>query len=389
MKKSVLKIYGCFLALSFLFSCGGSTDDPITDPTIEPVYNRTGVFILNEGNYNAGNASLSYYNPDSKEVNNGIFYSINGRKLGDVAQSITLQNDKLWIAVENSGIIWAIDANTFKVTGQVEANDRDGCTDNHMDHPRYVHFVNSSKAYVTDLYSPYLTVFDPSRTVTHEKSGTLYPKTAFIPTGQQVVNGNASTEEMVQVGNYVFTNCWSYNNKILVIDTATDKVVKEIELSTYQPKAMALDANGKLWVVTDGGYSVGGESYMNQLPHLYRINTQTFQVEHEEALDLDESNVQLCTNASKTVLYIMNNDIYQMNINDSFVPLTPFIQAPVDSNGKRHKLYSIGVNPANDEIYVGDAVDYSQTGVVYRYDKNGSLLDQFRVGITPNHFCFK
>ena len=48
-----------------------------------------------------------------------------------------------------------------------------------------------------------------------------------------------------------------------------------------------------------------------------------------------------------------------------------------------------GVNPHNGEIYVADAVDYSQAGVIRRYSPDGTLLDQFRVGINPNGFAFK
>ncbi|MBO4430059.1 MAG: hypothetical protein J5790_01800, partial [Bacteroidaceae bacterium] len=83
------------------------------------------------------------------------------------------------------------------------------------------------------------------------------------------------------------------------------------------------------------------------------------------------------------------NDIYRMDITASHVPVRPFITAPRDANGRRHKLYGIGVSPRNGDIYVGDAVDYSQAGVVYRYDAAGTLIDQFRVGINPNHFAFK
>ena len=31
-----------------------------------------GVFVLNEGNLNAGNSTLSYYNPETREVENGV-----------------------------------------------------------------------------------------------------------------------------------------------------------------------------------------------------------------------------------------------------------------------------------------------------------------------------
>ncbi len=249
----------------------------------------------------------------------------------------------------------------------------------HMINPRFVHIVSDEKAYISDLFAPYITVVNP-RTMAYLGS---------IHTGQPSANGYSSTENMVQYEGRVFTNCWSYSNKILAIDTRTDEVTDSIVLGSWQPKSMVVDARGKLWVLTDGGYQTGGESFGDNVPHLYRIDAATLEIEQDQALDVDDANVQIATSPDKTQLYIVNNDIYRMDITADHLPVRPFIAAPTDANGKRHKLYAIGVNPHSGEIYVADAVDYSQSGTVYRYTPQGELIDRFRVGITPNGFAFK
>ena len=358
-------------ALMLSAACSNTPDDPDGQ---EVRLAGQGVFVLCEGNYQAGNSTLSYYDPATRTVENGIFQRANGARLGDTGQSILLRDGVLYVAMENSGIVWAIDAETGRVRGQLTAGQTE-----HMINPRYVHFVSDERAYVTDLYSPYITVFNP-RTMQYVGS---------ISTRQEASFGYNSTEEMVQWRHRVFTNCWSYSNKILVIDSRRDEVEAEITLPSPQPKSMVMDAQGKLWVITDGGYSTGDDSFGDNVPHLYRIDAETLAIEQDQTLDTDEANVQLATDPTGTVLYLINNDIYRMDVTASHVPVRPFIEAERDANGRRHYLYGIGVNPHNGDIYVGDAVDYRQSGVVYRYSADGTLLDKFRVGITPNNFAFK
>lgn len=76
-----------------------------------------GLFIMNEGNFQYGNATLSYYDPETKKVENEIFYRANAMKLGDVAQSMIVRDTIGWVVVNNSHVIFAISINTFKRGG--------------------------------------------------------------------------------------------------------------------------------------------------------------------------------------------------------------------------------------------------------------------------------
>lgn len=369
--KEITRLYCMLLSASLLMVACNATEDLPSGGDLTP--SEDGVFILCEGNFNAGNASLSYYNPETKTVENGVFRRVNDRKLGDTGQSITICNGIAYIAVENSGIVWGIDAETFRVKGQLTAS-----AETKITNPRYVHIVSDDKAYVTDLYSHYINIFNPQ----------TYAYKGAIDVSQVANHGYCSTEEMVQYGDEVFVNCWSYSNKILVIDTKRDVLCDSVILSSWQPKSMKLDKNGKLWVITDGGYSAGGELFYDEQPHLYRIDAKTRKVEIDQKIETDEANVQIALNGFADVVYVINNDIYRMGAEENNLPSTPFISAPVDDNGKRHKLYGIDVDPKSGDIYVADAVDYRQAGVVYRYTAEGSLIDQFKVGITPNGFAF-
>ena len=340
--------------LSAAFLCGCMNYGPTEQEDFDIGASR-GLFVTNEGNFMYDNASLSYYDIGRKSVSNEVFVRANSMILGDVAQSMTSRDGKGYIVVNNSGVIFVIDVSTFKVLGVL-----DGLTS-----PRYIHFLSDRKAYVTDLYAPFITVFDPS---------------TLEITGRISTNGHKSTEQMVQYGDFVFTNCWSYDNKILVIDTELDEVVDSIAVG-IQPTSLALDANDRLWCITDGGYE--GSPYGYEAPSLHMINPASRSIERQFKFRLGDSPSEICLNGSRDTLYFLNRDVWRMDVDEQRLPLRPFLEY----GGTIY--YGLTVDPVTSEVYVADAIDYVQPGVVYRFRPDATPVDTFRVGIIPGAFCFK
>ena len=314
-----------------------------------------GVFVLCEGNFMYGNASLSYYIPSKNKVQNGIFSRANGIALGDVAQSMTIRGDRGYIVVNNSGVIFVIDTDTFKVIGTVTG----------LVSPRYIHFLSDTKAYVTDLYDSRITIFDP--------------QTLEI-TGHIPLTGHKSAEQMVQRGDTVFTNCWSYDNKILVIDALRDELVDSITVG-IQPTSLVLDKHGKLWTATDGGYE--GNPYGHEAPALWRIDAETLEIERRFPLPMNDRPAALTLNGAGDTLYYINRGVWRLPVEVEALPAAAFI--PYSGT----IFYGLGVDPRSSEVYVADAIDYVQPGVVYRFTPDARPMDTLRVGITPGVFCFK
>ena len=318
-----------------------------------------GVFITNEGNFQYGNASLSYYDPTTMSVENEVFNRANAMKLGDVAQSMIIHDNVGWVVVNNSHVIFAIDIKTFKERGRIT----------NLTSPRYMHFLSDEKAYVTQLWDNRIFIVNPKR----------YEIIGYIECpGMTMENG--STEQMVQYGKYVYVNCWSYNNRILKIDTETDRVVDELVVG-IQPTSLVLDKNNKMWTITDGGYE--NSPYGYEAPTLYCIDAETFTIEKQFRFRLGDKASELQLNRAGDMLYWLNDDVWAMSVDDTRLPTRPFLES------KGTIYYGLTVSPGNGDVYVADAIDYQQPGKVYRYTSDGILQDEFYVGIIPGAFCWK
>lgn len=319
-----------------------------------------GLFIINEGNFQFGNASLSYYDPVSKKVENEIFRRANAMKLGDVAQSMEIRDGAGWIVVNNSHVIFAMDTDTFKEKGRI-AN---------LTSPRHIHFLSDEKAYVTQLWDNRIFIVNPKK---YEITGCIECPDMAMESG--------STEQMVQYGKYLYVNCWSYQNRILKIDTGTDRVVDQLETG-IQPAALVLDKNNKLWTLTDGGEE--GSPYGFEAPSLYRIDAETFTIEKQFKFKTGDTPSELQLNGGGDTLYWINDDIWRMSADDGEMPEKPFIKQ------RETIYYGLTTDPVRGDVYVADAIDYGQQGKIYRYSaRDTSLIDEFYVGIIPGAFCWK
>ena len=333
--------------------------DYVLEEKFDTSASREGLFICNEGNFQYGNATLSYYDPVTQSVQNEVFYRANAMRLGDVVQSMTIRNGIGWVVVNNSHVVFAIDINTFKEVGRII----------NLTSPRYIHFISDEKAYITQIWDNRIFIVNPKR----------YQITGYIEVPRMTME-SGSTEQMVQYGKYLYVNCWSYQNRILKIDTETDQVVGELEVG-IQPTSLVMDCNNKLWTVTDGGYE--DSPYGHEAPSLYCIDAETFTIEKRFAFDFGDRPSEVQLNGSKDKIYWLNDDVWEMDVAADQLPKSPFLPY----NGTLY--YGLTICPRSGDVYIADAIDYAQQGMVYRYSKERELLDSFYVGIIPGAFCWK
>ncbi len=360
--KTMFRYLWLLMASCAFVACSESEDENPDGPTICPVDPPKGVYVVNAGNFNASNASLSFYIPNERKSFNQIFAKANDYKLGDTAQSMTIHDNTGWVVVNNSHIIYAIDLTTFKEKGRLT-----GITS-----PRYICFLSDEKAYVSSMYSDQITIFNPK---TYTITGSV-----TVPKNTAIAGHTGSTEEMVVIGKYLYVVCWSYEKTLVKIDTTTDQVVATLEVG-LQPSSLVKDRNGKLWTLCDGSYEGSPAGY--EAPTLCRIDPEKMAVEARYPFTKGDYVTKVRINGTGDHLYwLCNSALYRMAISSETLPASAFISS------SQNFFYALTINPDNEELYLADAIDYQQEGIIYRYSAAGELLDSFYAGVIPTEFCW-
>jgi DNA-binding beta-propeller fold protein YncE len=367
------------LALAtLLFSC--KPDQPVNPGAITI---GSGVFVLNEGNFQFANSSLTFYDIEADTVINDLFYKVNNAPLGDVAESMALVDGKLYIVVNNSKYIYKVDANTI-VCDTTKPYKMGGFYS-----PREILFVAPDKAYVTDIVGTNIWIINPQEM---KHTGTI-------------AMGN-TTEKMLRVGNELFVSNWSYYytdayshdsyNTVQVVDLNNDVKVADIEVGK-EPNTMAVDKYGHVWVLCEGRswdeeYDEWGEPY-GENPTLWEIDpmlkTATRRYVFKGPYENDDEIMGVASTlranlAGDKFFLIYNNEVRRFDI--ATLSLSESFRIAAQEEGM---FYNMTIEPRTGDIYVTDAKNYMMNGTVYRYTNDGLLLSSFEAGVIPSAMLFK
>lgn len=338
-------MYKTFKIIALLASLAAISCEPQENVSIYP--EEEGFFILNEGNYLAGNGTVSFYSLESGEIYNDLFGAANGRALGDIPSFMAVDGNTGFIVVNNSGTVEAVDIGTMKSLGTVTG----------LNSPRQM-VINGNRGYISSLQDGEITVLDIDAI---EVAG--------------AIDAGSASEAMVISGGRLFAAHWSSGNTITVTDLATGNIVNTISVG-LEPESMVLDKNGKLWVLCTGGWQ--GE----EIPRLIRINTSTLEKEKELPFrTTDDNPSSLTCNATGDTLYYIDEGVRRMSVTADALPSAPFIP-----DGDR-LFYRLMAGPRGI-IAVTDAIDYQQKGDLLIYNSKGDLLDTEQAGIIPGFMLY-
>jgi len=301
------------------------------------------VVILCEGNFLWGNAGLDVYYPKSGLVVLDVYKKQNGGKpLGDVLQSGMLQNGLLWLVLNNSGKIVALDPQKFTWQKAISG----------LKSPRYMVEANG-RFWITDIYDNHISIADTNGTTVSKKLSCKGWSEQLLAFNSRVYVANA-------------------NGFVYVFDalklTQTDSI-----LVPKGSKWICKDKNNKIWVLS----SDSGKSYLSAIsPLSHKVEKQFL-----FAKGISASSLVLSKNGDS--LFYLANGVFGMSISASALSVAPIYTPNLNEN-----IYGLSVNPFSGNLYLCNAKDYISKGSIIVVSSRGEVLQQLESGIIPSSCMF-
>lgn len=350
------KLFVLGLAVSALFFTSCNNDDDVEPSIIQEGDFAHGLFVLNEGGFGAGNSTVSFLNEDGT-VSQQIFKTVNGENLGDVAQSLYLDDSKAYIVLNGSAKVEVVDRYTFESLGTITAG---------LVNPRYF-IISNGKGFVSNWGDP--TNPDDDFIAVINLSNYTVESTISVPEGP---------ERMVVANNKLYIaqmGGWGYGNSVSVINPSTQNVIDSIPVNDV-PESMVVDGN-MLFVLSSGKPAWTGNETQGSFAIFETGSDLLVAINvfgngfHPINLRMDNGNLYL-TESDK----VYSVDSGAISIHEMF------------STSAQGVFGAYGFTVRDGKFYIGDAGDYTSDGTVYIYDNNGSLLNSFTAGLLPRDFGF-
>lgn len=354
------------LAGVFLQSCSNDDDGPNNDP--ENGNYSKGVFILNEGKFQAGNADITYYNPSTalgdKNPIQEIFKKANSRNLGDVAQDMVFKGNKAYVVVNNSNKVEIVDNTNFKSIATI--------TDNILN-PRYIvtddkYFYVSNWGDSNNPNDDYVAIFNLSdNKFVNKIQVSEGPGHLLIDNNKLFVIYEESGRAGI-IGNSMLIYDLTEKKNLYTIPVG-DAPVGLVKSGDF---VYILSQGMPDWAGTETGGKLSRVNVKNNYIYSELINFS--KTEHPDFLALE--NDQL--------FYVLNKDVYSLaTSNANFTPKKIFKSATASSIVYGLKVY-------NNNIYVLNAKqDFSSAGSLSIYNMSGALQEEITTGVGPNAVYIK
>ncbi len=318
----------------------------------------TGTYLLNEGAFLAGNASISHLS-DEGVLTIDPFLDANGFPLGDVLQSFTTSGDKGYAVLNGSGKIEVFMLSDFRHVTAMEG----------FSYPRAIEVVAGNRAVVTNGSSAgEVKVIDLS----------AYSEIASVPVGK-------GPEGMAVNGNNLFvcnSGGWVLDSTVTVIDLTTLTVAATLQVA-HRPVQAAVDMIGRVWILCQGQtyYDADWNVTGHSPAYLFVADGESFTITDSVQVGaLGDHPLRMAVSGGGDKIFIENNGVYSIDTDAD--EITPELVISGQHQG-------IGVHPVSGALWTAGISDFISPSLVRQHSAAGAVLTEMQAGIGTNGFYFK
>lgn len=331
-----------------------------------------GMYLLNEGNLGSNKCTLDYLDLQQSVYRRNIYSDANPEvvmELGDVGNDQIIVDGRLFISVSGSNKVEVLDAYTARTMGHIDvANARQLATDG-----KYVYVGSYTGAIKVDpaVNAGHVYKVDASTLkIVGEYATPYWPESMAVTGGRLYVATSGSTDDLVYA-----------DNDVVVLNTSTMTAEGSITVGTNLNK-VRVDDSGCLWISSRG-------DYMSKPSRLYRVDPKTSAVKTVEVSCTDFSiykgTIYYYASVWSNATMSMTHDYGTVSVATA-TPGASFL--PAASQAEITEPYGIAVNPANGDIYISDASNYTSSGSLLCFKADGSLRWKVKTGDIPGHMVF-
>ena len=370
---------GLLIGVALLFAaCRGEEEIVPSTATqtagAEQLRSVSGFYLLNEGNMGSNKCTLDYFDYSSGIYRKNIFPERNPgvvHELGDVGNDIGIYGGKLYAVINCSHFVEVMDARTCRHLTQIS-----------VPNCRSLAF-DGGYVYVTSFAGP--VQVDPNArlgyvaridTLTMQVTDTC--TVGYQPEQLAVCGGK------LYVANSGGYRVPDYDRTVSVIDLATFRVVKTIDVAPNLQCVAADTRRGMVYVSSRGDYTSASSA-------IHVIDTHTDEVTRRipvpcstmalsgDSLYVISQNLSWHADAP-SAQYVVYDLRQEQVVSYSFI--TDGTEADIAVP------YGLAVNPENGDILVTDARDYVTPGRLHGYSRDGRRKWSVTTGDIPAHIAF-
>ena len=379
MKKYLFGMALMMMGASLFTSC--LSNDNNNDNTPQKVTVTSGAFIINNGQWNKNNGSLTFFDYSSVSAQTVL----KDGALGDTPNDAYLLGDTIFVVGSTDNTIFLVNRKTLSLIDYVSTTEEMGEEDGV--NPRAITGYNNKLYFTT--YGGYV--------------GELNPKTLQVerkfkvgPAPEGLAFGGTTSQVYLYVCNSNYGYGGGYISRINMTTGTTDKIENE---KVQNPQKLFVI--GEVLYVLDWGHYT--DDYSQQLDAgLYCVADGSASLLVKDATDAD--NVVIYVNGQAvgyeiiTFNYPYGSTTATYSKFNTYTGQTTSLVLSGDSNYKIESPSAIGVDPLSGNIIIASRTinketgyaDYTMPGFANMYTNSGQYIEgtHFQTGVEPHKIGF-